>query len=179
MTLPNRLAIIGCSGAGKSTLARQLAPIMGLPLIHLDAEFWNPGWVETPRPIWKEKVRNLLSGERWIIDGNFGHVQELTMQAADTVLFLDFPRWLCMTRVFKRSITHAGRPRPDMNQGCPERLDFEFLEFVWNFGAVSRPKIFSRAKKVQCEHKLLPLRTPAEVERFVKNMEQRCRSIKQ
>ncbi len=43
-----RLAIVGCAGAGKSTLARLLGQILGLPVFHLDALFWRPGWVETP-----------------------------------------------------------------------------------------------------------------------------------
>ena len=44
-----RIAIIGAGGAGKSTLARQLGEVLGIEVIHLDALFWKPGWVDTPR----------------------------------------------------------------------------------------------------------------------------------
>lgn len=44
-----RIAIIGSGGAGKSTLARALGGGLGLPVYHLDASFWRPGWTEPPR----------------------------------------------------------------------------------------------------------------------------------
>ena len=49
-------AIIGPSGAGKSTLARQLGAITGLPVVHLDREFWRAGWVPTPDAEWDERL---------------------------------------------------------------------------------------------------------------------------
>ncbi|MDZ8035131.1 hypothetical protein [Nostoc sp. DedSLP04] len=44
-----KILIIGSGGAGKSTLARELGTILSLEVIHLDAWYWNPGWVETPK----------------------------------------------------------------------------------------------------------------------------------
>ena len=37
--------------------SRKLAEIKGLPLIHLDKEFWNNGWIETPREEWVKKQK--------------------------------------------------------------------------------------------------------------------------
>lgn len=162
-----RIAIIGCSGAGKSTLAKRLVPITGLPLIHLDAEFWNPGWIETPKPQWLAKVTKLVERERWIIDGNFGSTQEMVMAAADVVLWLDFSRWRCLFQAGKRIALSQGRTRADMGPGCPEKIDWEFFEFIWNFPVVSRPKILRRASAVKAEHKLVVLQSPEEVERIV------------
>jgi adenylate kinase family enzyme len=42
-----RVLVIGSGGAGKSTFARRLAQWASLPLIHLDAIYWHPGWIET------------------------------------------------------------------------------------------------------------------------------------
>ncbi len=64
MNNAKRIIIIGSSGGGKSTLAKQLGDITGHPVIHLDKEHWNPGWVETPKDIWQEKVKELLKGEQ-------------------------------------------------------------------------------------------------------------------
>ena len=63
--------VIGSPGSGKSTFSTKLAKITGLKLIHLDKEFWNYGWIETPREEWVKKQKSLISGDEWIVDGNF------------------------------------------------------------------------------------------------------------
>ena len=40
----NKIIIIGSGGSGKSTFAKKLGAVIGLPVIHLDNEFWQPGW---------------------------------------------------------------------------------------------------------------------------------------
>lgn len=179
MSLPARILIIGCSGSGKSTLARRLAPITGLPVIHLDAEFWQPGWTPMPRDQWNPKFERLLAGERWIMDGNFGSQQARTLPVADLVVWLDFPTWRCMMNVARRVITHAGRVRPDMADGCAERWDWAFMEWIWNFRTDSRPKIIERIAQAKAESKVVRLESHDEVEQFAKTMEQRCKSAKQ
>ena len=52
----SRIMIVGNNGSGKSVLARELHTITGLPIIHLDNEFWRPNW-ETPS---KEEWRKAL-----------------------------------------------------------------------------------------------------------------------
>ena len=57
-----RIVIIGSGGAGKSTLAQQLGARLDLPVIHLDALYWQPGWVETPRDALEVVVQEALQG---------------------------------------------------------------------------------------------------------------------
>ena len=101
--------IIGCSGSGKSTLARKLADLTGLPLIHLDREYWRPGWVEPDKLEWLAAVRAVAARPRWIIDGNYSASLGIRVAAADTVIFLDFPRWVCLWSVLCRSAIGYGR----------------------------------------------------------------------
>lgn len=133
MNNAKRIIIIGSSGGGKSTLARQLGDITGLPVIHLDKEFWNPNWVETPKDVWQEKVKELLKGGQWIIDGNYGGTMKIRAEAADTIIYLDFNRFICFYRVLKRRIQNQGKTRPDMREGCKEKIDLEFLWWVWTY----------------------------------------------
>lgn len=86
-----RGAIIGSGGAGKTTLARMLGAKTGIPVVHLDRLYWNAGWVPAPHEMWLERQREVLEGECWIIDGNYGSTLDLRLAAADTVIFLDTP----------------------------------------------------------------------------------------
>ena len=167
MTSAQRIAIVGPGGAGKSTLARRLGERLGLPVIHLDMEHWRPGWVETPVEEWERKVRELAGRERWIIDGNYGGTMEIRMAAADTIVFLDFPRWLCLWRVLARQVRYRGRTRPDMTEGCPERLSPEFVRWIWEYPRTRRPGVLARMRSTGAHARHVILRSPREVEAFV------------
>ena len=135
-----RIMIIGCGGAGKSTLARQLGEKTGLPVIHLDKLFWRPGWVQITREEFDKLHREALMGEKWILDGNFDRTMAERIKYCDTVIYLDFSRLTCLLGVAKRILTTYGKTRPDMGEDCPERIDWEFLKWVWNYNKNKREK---------------------------------------
>jgi adenylate kinase family enzyme len=165
-----RIVVVGPGGAGKSVLARKMGERLGLPVIHLDARYWRPGWVPTPKEEWKATVRALLSGERWIIDGNYGGTAELRMAAADTIVFLDFPRRVTIPRVIRRRFQHLGRTRPDMGAGCDERLTWEFLRFLWRYPRDGRRRIVAAMEAGGARARHVVLRSPREVERFLASL---------
>jgi adenylate kinase family enzyme len=136
-----RVAVIGCSGAGKSRFARLLAEETGLPLVHLDAEFWQPGWKASDRSDWLGRHAELVAGDNWILDGNYGGCLEQRLMRADTVFWFDLPTIICMASVMKRMIAGYGHTRPDMAPECPERFDREFLRYVMGFRRIHRPRI--------------------------------------
>ena len=135
-----RIMIIGCGGAGKSTLARKLGEKLGLPVVHLDQLFWTPGWVNVSREEFDKRHREAIDKERWIIDGNFDRTMPERIKRCDTIIYLDFSRVACLLGVAKRILTTHGKVRPDMGEGCPERFDWEFLQWVWHFNKNKREK---------------------------------------
>lgn len=136
-----RIMVIGSGGAGKSTFARELARVTGLPLIHLDRCYWLPGWSPTPNDEWLERVRQLSGGDRWIIDGNYGGSLSIRVERCDAIVFFDMPRLTCVGGVVKRWLTQRRSPRPDLPDGCPEKLDLAFLRWIWDYPRNSRPRI--------------------------------------
>lgn len=139
-----RVLIVGCSGAGKSTFARRLGAISGLPVTHLDRLFWQPGWVPPNAETWRDTVSRVAAGQLWIVDGNYRAALEIALPIADTVIWLDVARHVCLSRVTRRAIRFEGTVRPDMAEGCPERLDDELLRYIADFEDVGRPNLIRR-----------------------------------
>ncbi len=172
-----RVCIIGCGGSGKSTLAVKLGTLLDLPVVHLDAVHWRPNWEKPPRDVWRCEHGELLERETWILDGNYGSTMRERIDASDTVVLLALSRFTCLYRIVKRSFTHLGRSRPDLNPGCREQLpDREFLEWVWNYNRTHLPGILDDLERVRNDKDVVILRSRAEVTRFldVLKRETRC-----
>jgi len=161
-----RILVLGPCGAGKSTLSRKLAPALGLPLVHLDAEFWQPGWTPSPDAAWRARVEAICAAPEWLIEGTFVGTLPYRTSRADAAIVLDFPRHLCMTRVLRRVLRTRGRVREDMAPECPERLDLEFLRFVWRFDVDCRPAMFEAIDGLPT----VVLKRPRDAERLLANL---------
>ncbi|MCA1555262.1 MAG: DNA topology modulation protein [Acidobacteria bacterium] len=165
-----KVLVIGSGGAGKSTFARRLGKLLDIEIIHLDALYWNPGWVETPKAAWAKTIEALVKRDSWIMDGNYSGTFDLRLKACDTIVFLDMPRLICLWRVLKRSMIYRNRSRPDMGAGCHEKLDLEFIKFilwVWNYPKRTRPRIMNWMRENSGNQKVVWLRSPADAERYL------------
>lgn len=167
-----RILIIGSSGAGKSTLARELGKILDIEVIHLDKLYWLADWNEPPKDEWREILEEVLGGDAWIMDGNFGGTMEMRLKACDTAILLDLPRTICVWRIIKRWLVYRRETRPDMADGCDEKFDWKFLKWVWRFPQETKPKVEARLKKVENEKTIIRLKSPKEVEKFISNVKQ-------
>ncbi len=166
----NRVMILGSAGSGKSTLSRKLSSILDLPVIHLDKYYWKPNWVPTPAEEWDRVVEELTMTEQWIIDGNYSRTLDLRISRADVVIYLDMPRWLCMYRIVKRRVMYHRKSRPDMNEGCPEKLDVEFIKWVWNYRTRSRTKTIEKLERSKNQTEIIIARNRKEVNELLKRL---------
>ena len=138
-----RILIIGCSGSGKSTLARELGEKLNLTVVHLDRLWWTAGWKNVTQEEFDSRLAMAVNMDRWIIDGNYSRTIEMRLPRCDTIIYLDFDRWLCLWGMFQRVIRNYGKTRPDMGGNCPERFDWEFVKWIWNFNKNNRARYYA------------------------------------
>lgn len=100
-----RINVIGTSGTGKTTFSRSLAEALALPLHEMDRLYWLPDWTDPEEDIFLAKVREAVSGERWVLDGNYNRTCEIKWAAVDCVVWLDYPFF----RTFRQAVFRALR----------------------------------------------------------------------
>lgn len=167
MPMPKRILVIGSGGAGKSTFARKLGNVLDLDVLHLDQFYWKPGWIEPSKADWQRTLEQLLLREAWVMDGNYSGTLALRIAACDTIVFLDLPRLTCIWRICKRAAKYFGTARPDMTEGCPERLSLQFFAWIWNYHRRSRPKVLALLQAHQHNRRVIHLRSQREVDDFL------------
>ena len=138
---------------------------LGIPVVHLDHHFWEPGWVETPRDEWRARQQELVAGDTWIVDGNYGATFDIRFARADTVIVLALPRIRCAARVLWRITRNRGRPV--QAPGCPERLDPVFLRWVWRYPVDSRPALDAALRQHHPRLRIIELSSKTAVRRFL------------
>jgi adenylate kinase family enzyme len=134
---------VGCGGAGKSLFSVEMGRRLGLPVVHLDAHFWRPGWVPTPDAEWEAVHSRLVAADAWVMDGSYHRTLRSRAARADAVVFLDPPRWECFRGALARWIRLRGTVRPDTAPGCPERLDPGFLRWIGGYRRRTRPEVLA------------------------------------
>jgi adenylate kinase family enzyme len=100
-----RISVVGTSGSGKSRLARELAGVLAVPFVELDAIFHQPGWVPLPADEFTARVSAATAGDGWVVDGNYSKVvRPVVWRRADTVIWFDLPRATVMRQLILRTI---------------------------------------------------------------------------
>lgn len=135
-----KITVMGYSGSGKSTLAARLGELYGLPVLHLDTVEFLPNWEKRERSE-KEKIVGdfLRENGSWVIDWNYSKLfYGVRTEQADMIIILLFNRFVCLKRVISRYRKFKGKKRPDMANGCIEKLDLEFIRWVLHKGRTAR-----------------------------------------
>ncbi|OED31446.1 topology modulation protein [Planococcus maritimus] len=166
-----RIMVIGVSaGVGKSRFARRLGEAADLPVHHLDAYFWKPGWIEAEEKEFQRKQQELTDGSQWIIEGNYNSTAHIRLTSCDTLIQLQLPLWHCLWRVLKRRIQYRKQVRPDMAPGCPEKIDREFLKFIvttYHSRQKSQRHLIEEFSTAFPEKQVYVLRGQKEVDSFI------------
>lgn len=171
-----RISVVGIPGSGKSTIARELAALLDVPVLELDALYHQPDWTQLPDDEFARRTAELVRTDGWVIDGNYSAVREDVVWAgADTVVWLDLPRRVVMTRLVRRTVRRT-LTRQELWNGNRERATNltswdphrSILRWAWTRFRPYRERYEAALGDPTWDHlRFVRLRTPDEVARFM------------
>ena len=170
-----RVSVVGNSGSGKSRLAGELAARLGVPHLELDGVFHQPGWQPLAADEFQRVVAERAGEDGWVIDGNYGGVQSLVWARADTVVWLDLPRWTVMRQIGWRTLRRAVT-RQELWNGNREPLanflswdpEKSVISWAWHQHAEYRARYGAAAAEPANAHlTFIHLTSRRDVARFV------------
>ena len=172
-----RVLVLGSSGSGKSTFTGRLARALGVEAIHLDSHYWQPNWTATPPAEWQARVAELLERDAWVMDGNYPDLLEQRLTYTETVVFLDYPRLTCLWRCVRRYLRHRGRNRPELAPGCHEKIDWDFLKWIWQYPRKVKPRVWEALTHHAGRVRVIRLRGDRAVAHFLERLDGRAAAL--
>jgi adenylate kinase family enzyme len=165
-----RVAVIAsASGNGKTTLGRALAARLGVRFVELDALVHGPNWAETPDAELRAMVEPIVRSDGWVIDGTYRtKIGNLVLDAADTIVWLDLPLRVWLTRLLRRTARRVTG-REQLWNDNRETLRDAFWGRESLFGFALRTH-FQRRRDWPAEladYPVVRLRSVADVERWL------------
>lgn len=162
-TTPRRIAIIGLPGSGKSTVAIALGKALGIPVHHLDKYMFSGRQRRDQTEFLAEK-ETLIRGNSWIIEGCSISTLEMRFATADTIIYLNLPRFTCLWRVLKRMFTSSAHLS---ETGCLDGVNWPLIKYIWTF---KREK-WGQIKELQSKYpnvNFYNIRTSKDIEKLLK-----------
>ena len=165
-----RIVVIGSPGSGKSTFSIALQTILKLPLYHLDQYYWKSNWEQPNQQDFMAVHDQLCDKPEWIIEGMYARFLPYRLERADTIIFLDIIPYVCLWHVLKRWIRNFNKPSLGGCKQCKEKMDLNFLTWIWGFKTHTRPKIMLYLSQIQGEKKIHRLTSTAKIKHFLNEL---------
>jgi adenylate kinase family enzyme len=144
---PDRILVYGVTGSGKSTAATRIAAATGLPLTLVDELTWLPGWVPVDGDEQRRVIGEIVRGERWVLDSAYGAWLDLVLPRVELVVGLDYPRWLSLARLVRRTVSSAITKEPHCNGNVESWRGIVDRDSIirWHFRSFARKRRRMRA----------------------------------
>ncbi len=168
-----KIVVIGTTGSGKSTLAGKLAERTGLRVIELDQLYWGRDWQPAPLELFRHRVERETKGDSWIVVGNYSQVRDLVWRPADTLIWLDLPIGLVMSRLVRRTFRRAASREDLWGTGNRESFGNAFFSrqsiLLWALKTHrrNRQRFTTEFEFLANEKRVVRLRSRRQIESFV------------
>ena len=177
--LGHRIVVVGTSGSGKTTVARELAALVGVTHVELDALNWEADWVglnEHDPQEFRRRVEDGVRGDAWVVDSNYGIVRDLVWPKATALVWLDYPLRVALWRLAKRTLSRVVT-KEQLWKGNTESFRQQFLSreslFLWAIKNQRRRRATYPAVLAQPEHAHLTVlrhRSPRETRAWLQRI---------
>lgn len=141
-----RILIYGVTGSGKTTLAEEVARRTGLPWHSVDDLTWQPGWIPVPEAEQRACISSICAQDEWVLDSAYGSWREVVLARVELIVGLDYPRWLSLGRLLRRTMGRIRDRRPICNgnvETVRQAVSKESI-FVWHFRSFANKRVRMR-----------------------------------
>jgi adenylate kinase family enzyme len=138
----DRILVYGVTGSGKTQLAKRISAATGIPWHAVDDLTWEPGWLEVPQPEQRRRIAAICAEERWVLDTAYGRWLEIPLARVELIVALDYPRWLSLSRLIRRTLARAldGRPICNGNRESLRSIVSRNSIIAWHFRSFRRKR---------------------------------------
>jgi adenylate kinase family enzyme len=180
-----RIAVWGVTGSGKTTLAKRLGQLLRLTVVELDAIRHARGWNSADdRELREVLTRRLESNpDGWVIDGSYSAIMDVYLSGIDTLVWIHLPFGTSFWRLLKRTVSGGIRRTQHYPPDGPrESLTLSFFSkrsILWWSISMHRPWTQATGERIadlRPEVRAYELRSPREVEAFVRAVEAQART---
>jgi adenylate kinase family enzyme len=166
----DRILVYGVTGSGKTRLAEGISDATGIPWHAVDELTWEPGWIEVPDDEQRRRIAAICAGERWVLDTAYGRWLDIPLARVEMIVALDFPRWLSLFRLIRRSVARAvdGKPICNGNRESFRNIFSRRSIIGWHFKSFSRKR--QRIREWEADpagREIVRLTSPRQVSRWL------------
>ena len=138
----DRILVYGVTGSGKTSIAERISTATTIPWYSVDDLTWEPGWKPVAEDEQRRRIAAICAGERWVLDTAYGVWLDVPLARVQVIVALDFPRWLSLFRLIRRSVARAidGQPICNGNRESFRLLLSADSIIVWHFRSFGRKR---------------------------------------